>query len=86
MGGIDRLVFTGGIGEHSPEIRYQICKPLEKCFGTIIDPKKNEANKPLLSSKDAPVAVEISPADEELMIARHVAELVGTRKNRKATS
>ena len=86
MGGIDRLVFTGGIGEHSPEIRYQICKPLEKCFGTIIDPKKNEANKPLLSSKDAPVAVEISPADEELMIARHVAELVGTRQNRKATS
>lgn len=86
MGGIDRLIFTGGIGEHSPEIRYKICKPLEKCFGTIIDPKKNEANKPVLSPKDAAVAVEISSADEELIIARHVAELVGARQNRKAIS
>ena len=86
MGGIDRLIFTGGIGEHSPEIRYQICKPLEQCFGTIIDPKKNKSNKPLLSPKNGSVTVEISSADEELMIARHVAELVGTRQNGEAVA
>jgi acetate kinase len=84
MGGIDRLIFTGGIGENSPEVRHQICKPLEKCFGTVIDPEKNNAGKPLLSAKDAPVAIEISPADEEFMIARHVAELVANGQKEKA--
>ncbi len=84
MGGIDRLIFTGGIGENSPEIRSQICKPLEKCFGTIIEPKRNKADKPLLSAKDAAVTIEISPADEELMIARHVAKLVANSEKETA--
>jgi acetate kinase len=59
---------------------------LEQCFGTIIDPKKNKSNKPLLSPKNGSVTVEISSADEELMIARHVAELVGTRQNGEAVA
>ena len=40
LGGVDVLVFTGGIGEHSPSIRAQICQVLT--FGIALDPAKNE--------------------------------------------
>ena len=70
LGGLDVLVFTGGIGEHSPEIRKRICSGLE-FLGVTIDEEKNRKNMPLVSLEKGPVAVRIIETNEELMIARH---------------
>lgn len=86
MGGIDTLVFAGGIGENSPEIRSEICENLA-FLGVRIDAKQNEIGCELLSfaSLDAHavnghaprVVVRIVRTDEEAMIARHVNRLMG---------
>lgn len=65
-GGIDALVFTGGIGEHSAEIREQICAPLA-FLGFALDPAANRDGSGRIScAGDKPVLV--VPADEEVMI------------------
>ncbi len=70
LGGLDALVFTGGIGEHSPEIRKRICTGLD-FLGITIDEEKNRKNMPLVSQEKGPVAVRIIGTNEEVMIARH---------------
>lgn len=70
LGGLDRLVFTGGIGANAPEIRVRICEGL-RFLGIALDPKRNVAGKGLISPDGAQVGVEALPTDEELMIARH---------------
>ena len=70
LGGLDVLVFTGGIGEHSPEIRERICSGLE-FLGITIDEEKNRKNMPVVSQEKGPVAVRIIGTNEEVMIARH---------------
>lgn len=70
LGGLDVLVFTGGIGEHSPEIRRRICSGLE-FLGVTVDEEKNRKNMPLVSQEKGTVAVRIIGTDEELMIVRH---------------
>ncbi len=70
LGGLNTLVFTGGIGEHSSEIRTRICKDLEY-LGITIDEKKNCDNKPVISKNEGIVSVKIINTNEELMIARH---------------
>ena len=70
LGGLDVLVFTGGIGEHSPEIRKRICTGLG-FLGVTIDEEKNRKNMPVVSQEKGPVAVRIIKTNEELMIARH---------------
>jgi acetate kinase len=64
LGGLDTLVFTGGIGEHATQIRSEICAGLGH-LGIQLD------------QEDAPVTVLVVPADEELMIARHVSAVLG---------
>ena len=71
LGGLDALVFSGGIGEHSPEVRAQICKELE-FLGIAIDPALNDANAPLISAEQGAVQIRIVNTREEVMIARHV--------------
>jgi acetate kinase len=74
LGGLDALVFTGGIGEHSAPVRERICEGLE-FFGIRLDPDRNTAHTPVISS-DAAVTVRIVPTDEDLMVARHTRRLI----------
>ena len=74
--GLDALVFTAGIGEHSPEIRRRACEHARWC-GVEIDSSANEAGQPCISAPSSKVAVWVIPTNEELMIARHTREVVG---------
>ncbi len=71
MGGLDTLVFAGGIGENAPAIRARICAGLE-FLGIEIDPQHNMANEGLISSASGRIAVRVIHTDEERMIARAV--------------
>ena len=75
LGGIDGLVFTAGIGEHSPVIRARI---LQGCawLGVSVDAEANACGGPRISMEDSPVAAWVIPADEEWMIAHHTLALV----------
>jgi acetate kinase len=72
MGGLDCIVFAGGIGEHSAEARAGICDRLQ-FLGVEIDAAKNSASAPVISSGRIPVRV--IATDEEAMIARIVARI-----------
>lgn len=69
--GLDALVFTGGIGEHQPEIRDRICKMAE-WLGVRLDEKANQMQASRISDGDSAVTVSVIPTDEERMIAQHV--------------
>jgi acetate kinase len=75
LGGLNTLVFAGGIGENSSAIRARICAPLE-FLGLSLEPELNEKNAPLISTKDSAVAVRVMQTNEELMIARHTRDLI----------
>jgi acetate kinase len=75
LGGLDTLVFTGGIGENSAAIRARICAPLG-FLGVRLEQGLNEGNAPLISTKDSAVAVRVMKTNEELMIARHTRDLI----------
>src|SRR5215203_2187134 len=75
LGGLDALVFTGGIGEHSATVRKRICEGLG-FLGIRLDPDRNAAHAPVISSDDAPVTVRVVPTDEDLMVARHTRRLI----------
>jgi acetate kinase len=78
LGGLDALVFTGGIGERSPIIRSRICAGLGY-LGVSLDQKANEQNALSISAGGCPVAVYAIPTDEEWMIARTVDQLLKER-------
>ncbi len=73
MGGLDAIVFTGGVGENSDVIRELSCQGLEFC-GVILDPDANAAAATCIST--GPVAVLVIPTNEELVIARESKRLV----------
>ena len=75
MGGLDMLVFTGGIGENSATIRERICEGLE-FLGISIYDKSNYENNRVISSVDSRVIVEVIPTNEEWMIANHTQQLI----------
>src|SRR5918997_2737456 len=75
LGGVDALVFTGGIGEHSATVRERVCEGLE-FPGIRIDTDRNAAHSPVISSDDAAVTVRVVPTDEDLMVARHTRRLI----------
>ncbi len=70
LGGLDTLIFTGGIGERASAVRMRICQGLE-FIGVEIDPELNESNAPVISGRSGSVAVRVMKTNEELMIARH---------------
>jgi acetate kinase len=76
LGGLDTLVFAGGIGENAPLIRERICRGLD-FLGLALDRKRNARNAPLISSAAGRVKVRIIPTDEELVIARSACRLLG---------
>jgi acetate kinase len=70
LGGLDRLVFTGGIGEHAAPVRWAICRGFEH-LGIRLDPHRNEQNAADLTADGARCRVLVIPTNEALMIARH---------------
>ena len=80
LGGLDAVVFTGGIGEHGVEIRARIGAALG-FLGVSIDPARNAAASPRISPEGAAVECWVVKADEEMVIAQAVAALVSPRQN-----
>lgn len=77
LGGLDTLVFSGGVGEAAPVIRARVCEGLG-FLGVDIDPARNTTQAPVISREGARVNVRILRCDEELMIARSVIHTLGT--------
>ena len=69
LGGLDLLVFTAGVGEHSAFIRQRVCNALG-FLGIILDDAANAADAPLISAAGSPVAVGVEPTNEEWVAAR----------------
>jgi len=70
LGGLDTLVFTGGIGERAAPVRVAICEGLGH-LGVRLDPARNAAHAETVSVTGSPCAVRVIDTNEELMIARH---------------
>ena len=79
LGGVDTLVFSGGIGENAPGIRARICHGLG-FLGIRIDRRRNAGNAALISTAAGAVAVRVIRTDEEMMIARSVVRVLGLGK------
>jgi acetate kinase len=80
LGGLDTLVFTGGIGERAAPVRAEICQGLG-LLGVRLDPARNAAHAETVSATESPCAVRVIDTNEELMIARHCrAVLFGERR------
>jgi acetate kinase len=77
LGGIDAIVFTGGIGENAAAIRARICEDAA-WLGVVLDPPANAAGGPRISAPAARVRAWSIATDEELMIARHTRRLVAS--------
>ena len=76
LGGLDALVFAGGIGENAAAIRERICTGLD-FLGVQLDGRRNRAHAPVISRAPARVVVRIIRTDEEVMIARSACHLLG---------
>jgi acetate kinase len=75
LGGLDLLIFTGGIGEKSAEIRAEVLAPLAH-LGIQIDARRNRAHGATISTPDSRSVVRVIPTNEDLMIARHTNRLL----------
>jgi acetate kinase len=76
LGGLDTLVFTGGIGERAPAVREEICRDLGH-LGVRLDSSRNNATKDIVSASQSRCVVRVVPTNEELMIARHTKRVTG---------
>ena len=76
LGGLDTLVFSGGIGENAAPVRARVCDGLG-FLGIELDEKRNLANQGVISTESSRVAVRVIPTDEEWMIARTVCRVLG---------
>jgi acetate kinase len=77
VGGLDALVFTGGIGEHAAPIRARVCQDAQ-WLGIRLDTAANRAGGPEISAGDSAVSVWVIPTDEDLVIARHTYDIIST--------
>jgi len=78
-GGLDTLVFTGGIGEHAAPVRWEVCEGLSY-LGIRLDPERNGRNADVISVTGSPCTVRVIPTNEDLMIARHTRSLLLSEK------
>jgi acetate kinase len=76
LGGLETLVFSGGIGENAPEVRARACSGLG-FLGLTLDAPRNAASAPVISADGSTVTARVIPTDEESMIAREVRRLTG---------
>ncbi len=81
LGGLDTIVFSGGIGENAPLIRSRICEGLG-FLGICLEAERNEANAPVISKEESSVTVRIIPTDEEVMIAKSVRAVIDRPPNK----
>ena len=81
LGGLDILVFAGGIGEHASPVRERICRGLD-FLGIELDARQNRANAPVISKSRSRVQVRVIQTDEDRMIVRHVLGVLGRNKSR----
>jgi acetate kinase len=79
LGGLDTLVFTGGIGENAAEVRARVCDGLQ-FLGIRVDAKRNRAAAAVISSSTSKVTVRVIRTDEEATIAKSVCEVLGLAK------
>lgn len=82
MGGVDIIVFTGGVGEHQSSTRANVCKPL-RFMGVEIDNAANDANngdEGIISTPNSAVKVVVIPTDEEYMIAKDTEAIIEGRE------
>jgi acetate kinase len=77
LGGLDALVFTGGIGEHAVSIRDRVCRDA-RWLGLELDEEANAKDGPCISRKGSRVSAWVIPTNEELMIAQHTRRLLGS--------
>ena len=75
LGGLDALVFTGGIGEHAAAIRARVCRAAH-WIGIALDEAANARGGPRLSRPGSAVSAWVVPTDENLMVARHARHLL----------
>jgi len=84
LGGLDILIFAGGIGENSPESREQICSDME-FIGIELDKKKNDglrSKERIISKENSKVKIMVIPTNEELVIAEDTMEIISTMKKK----
>jgi acetate kinase len=79
LGGLDALVFTGGIGENAPAIRARVCRDAA-WLGLELDEAANDAGGPRISRATSRVGAWVIPTNEELMIARHTRDLLAGKR------
>ena len=82
MGGVDIIVFTGGVGEHQSSTRANVCNPL-RFMGVEIDDAANDANngdEVIISTPNSAVKVVVIPTDEEYMIAKDTEAIIEGRE------
>ena len=82
MGGLDVIVFTGGVGENQTGVRENVCEPLS-FLGVKLDKDLNSRTRgteTLISTPDSKVKVVVIPTDEELMIARDTEAIVNNKQ------
>jgi len=77
IGGLDALIFTGGIGEHGAVIRERVCRDAH-WLGVELDTTANAGDGPRISTESSSVSVWTIPTNEELMIARHTRRVIET--------
>ena len=77
LGGLDAIVFTGGIGEHAPAIRERVCRDAA-WLGVEVAPAANTGGGPRISAPGSRVSAWVVPTNEELMIARHTQRVLQT--------
>lgn len=75
LGGLDTLIFSAGVGENAPAVRWRICRGME-FLGIHLDSSRNDANAPIISQEYSPCIVRVMRTDEDLIIARHTNDLI----------
>lgn len=81
LGGLDTLVFSGGIGENAGPVRTRICSGLA-FLGVTLDEDLNGVNAPVISSMSSPVTVRVIRTNEEIMIAKAALAII-RKENQK---
>jgi acetate kinase len=79
LGGLDAIVFTAGIGENAAAVRERVCRDAA-WLGVDLDPAANAGGGPCVSAGASRVSAWVIPTNEELMIARHTRDLLGSRQ------
>lgn len=81
LGGIDALIFTGGIGEHAPVVRARVCRDMQ-WLGVEFDETANDAGGPRITRLSSAASAWVIPTDENLMIAQHTFQLLASLDGR----